>query len=93
MGWIWEEEKARQREKDGVKEEVKKIVEKHWDSNWHDSRTIEGEVEWIMSFFDELVQVWLRKFGKEMERAGTERGRSTATPARNKRERGTRLIV
>ena len=33
---------------------VEKLVTKHWNPNWHDSRTIKGEVEWIMKFADEL---------------------------------------
>ncbi len=41
-----------------MEEIVRKLVTKHWDSNWHDSRTIEGDVEWIMKFVYELVKEW-----------------------------------
>ena len=50
-----------------MKDEITKIVEKRWDSNWHDSRVLEDSVDWIMEMLPELVNVWLRKFGKEME--------------------------
>ena len=52
-----------------MKEVVRKLVTKHWDSNWHDSRTIEGEVEWIMKFAHEIVKEWLKKFSIQVEKS------------------------
>jgi len=51
-----------------MKGEIKKIVEKHWNPNWHDSRIIEDDVDWIMEMLPELVAVWMRKFAKELEK-------------------------
>ena len=51
-----------------MEEIVRKLVTKHWDSNWHDSRTIEGEVEWIMKFAHEIVKEWLKRFSEELEK-------------------------
>jgi len=51
-----------------MKEEVTKIVEKRWDSNWGDSRIIEDDVDWIMEMLPELVAVWMRKFAREIEK-------------------------
>ena len=59
-----------------MKDEITKVVEKHWDSNWHDSRVLEDSVDWIMEMLPELVNVWLRKFGKEMESPNSPNTRS-----------------
>lgn len=51
-----------------MEEIVTKLVTKYWDPNWGESKTIEGEVEWIMKFADELVREWLKKFSDEIEK-------------------------
>lgn len=51
-----------------MEEIVRKLVTKYFDSNWHDSRTIEGEVQWIMKLANEIVGEWLRRFANEMEK-------------------------
>ena len=52
-----------------MKEVIRKLVTKYWNSNWHDSRTIEGEVEWIMKFAHEIVKKWLKKFSAQVEKS------------------------
>jgi len=56
-----------------MEEIVRKLVTKHWDSNWHDSRTIEGDIEWVMKFAHQIVEEWLKKFSKEIEKQIEER--------------------
>ena len=49
-----------------MRETVKKLVEEHWDSDWHDSRLIEDEIDWVMRFAHDLVIATLEKRLKEI---------------------------
>lgn len=49
-----------------MRETVKKLVEEHWDSDWHDSRLIEDEIDWVMGFAHDLVIATLEKRLKEI---------------------------
>ena len=49
-----------------MRETVKKLVEEHWDSDWHDSRLIEDEIDWVMKFAHDLVIAVLEKRLKEI---------------------------
>ena len=44
---------------------VKRLVEEHWDSDWHDSRLIEDEIDWVMKFAHDLVIATLEERLKE----------------------------
>ena len=45
---------------------VKRLVEEHWDSDWHDSRLIEDEIDWVMKFAHDLVIATLEERLKEI---------------------------
>jgi len=57
------------------KQIIKAFIEKNWDSNWADSRTEEGDAEWLgkfLEFYKKRIGLsakdFLRKFAKEMEK-------------------------
>jgi len=49
-----------------MRETVKKLVEENWNSDWHDSRLIEDETDWVMRFAYDLVIAVLEKRLKEI---------------------------
>ena len=49
-----------------MRETVKKLVEEHWNSDWHDTRLIEDEIDWVMKFAHGLVITVFEKRLKEI---------------------------
>ena len=48
-----------------MEEIVRKLVHKHWDSNWNESMVEEDMVNWVMKFAHDIVGEWVKHWWSE----------------------------